>query len=207
MRHFTARATFIVVLLLINAALLASDSTVALQDGDIIFHRSQSNLSQAIALVTGSDMTHMGMVLMRDGSPWVIEAGGTVRYSTLDEFIARGAGHTYVVKRLVQTDSLLTESRLDSLRSSAEAFLGKPYDGQFNWSDDQLYCSELVWKIYHRVGIDLGALRKLGEFNLEHPIVREQLRRRYGENVPLEEPVIAPSDIFACPLLETITQH
>ena len=83
----------------------------------------------------------------------------------------------------------------------------KNYDGQFNWSDDQLYCSELVWKIYHVAGIDLGKLRKLKEYRFDHPIVKEQLRRRYGDNVPLEEPVIAPSDIFALESLVTVTQR
>jgi hypothetical protein len=201
------------VLLIIAAVLLFSltafsaDSTVVLRDGDIVFHRSLSNLSQAISLVTGSEITHMGMILFREGKPWVIEAGGTVRYSTYEEFINRGAEGKFVVKRLRLADSLLTPVRLDSMRAVANRFLGRNYDGQFNWSDDQLYCSELVWKIYHGAGIDLGKLRKLKEYRFDHPIVKEQLRRRYGDNVPLEEPVIAPSDIFALESLVTVTQR
>lgn len=197
----------ILLLCALNPSFAAGDSTAVLKDGDIVFHRSLSNLSTAISLVTNSEITHMGVVFFRDSLPWVIEAGGTVRYSTFEEFIARGAEQKYWVKRISGADTLLTDARVDSMRAVAERFLGRSYDGQFNWSDDQFYCSELVWKAYHAIGIDLGNLRKLKEYNFDHPIVKEQLRRRYGDNVPLEEPVIAPSDIFALPNLITVMQR
>ncbi len=196
-----------VLLCVASVSFAANDSTAILRDGDIVFHRSLSNLSTAISLVTGSEITHMGILFLRDGQPWVIEAGGTVRYSTFEEFTARGAEQKYWVKRISGADTILTDARVDSMRAVAERFLGRSYDGQFNWSDDQLYCSELVWKAYHAIGVDLGELRKLKEYNFDHPIVKEQLNRRYGDNVPLEEPVIAPSDIFALPNLTTITQR
>lgn len=183
------------------------DSTAILKDGDIVFHRSLSSLSTAISLVTNSEITHMGVIFFRDSLPWVIEAGGSVRYTPYEEFIARGAEQKFWVKRLAGADTLLTAVRVDSMRAVAERFLGRSYDGQFNWSDDQLYCSELAWKAYHAIGVDLGKLRKLKEYKFDHPIVKEQLRRRYGDNVPLEEPVIAPSDIFSIPELITVTQR
>ncbi len=197
----------ILLLCALNPSSAADDSTAILKDGDIVFHRSLSNLSTAISLVTNSEITHMGVVFFRDSSPWVIEAGGTVRYSTFEEFTSRGAEQKFWVKRISGADTLLTDARVDSMRAVAERFLGRSYDGQFNWSDDQLYCSELVWKAYHAIGIDLGNLRKLKEYEFDHPIVKEQLRRRYGDNVPLEEPVIAPSDIFALPNLITVMQR
>jgi uncharacterized protein YycO len=37
----------------------------------------------------------------------------------------------------------------------------------FEWSDDRMYCSELVWKIYFEAtGIAIGSLQQLKEFNL-----------------------------------------
>ncbi|MBK7143270.1 MAG: YiiX family permuted papain-like enzyme [bacterium] len=207
MKHCRLSLFSLLLLLSLVVSGSAADSTAVLRDGDIVFHRSLSNLSQAISLVTGSEITHMGLIFIRDGKPWVIEAGGTVRYSTYEEFIARGAEQKFVVKRLASADSILTRAKIDSMRVAADRFVGRNYDGQFNWSDDQLYCSELVWKIYHAVGIDLGTLRKLKEYKFDHPIVKEQLRRRYGDNVPLEEPVIAPSDIFDLPTLTIVTQR
>src|SRR5512138_1870565 len=87
-------------LLLLALTAQASDPAVQLHDGDIIFHHSLSELSEAISLVTGSDITHMGMIVMRDGQPWVLEAAGTIRYTPLGEFVNNGADGHFVVKRL-----------------------------------------------------------------------------------------------------------
>lgn len=184
-------------LLLALTAQASSSTNPVLRDGDIIFHQSLSSLSQAIALVTESPMTHMGVIVIRDGEPWVLEAAGTVRLTRLEEFTDNGADGHYVVKRLVKADELLTPVALARMKAAGETFIGKPYDGFFGWSDDRLYCSEVVWKVYAAAGIKLGELRKIGDYNFSHPIVQEQLKQRYGDNVPTEEPVIAPSDIFS----------
>ena len=67
----------------------------------------------------------------------------------------------------------------------ASTFEGKPNDSAFNWSDDRIYCSELVWKIFHRaLKIGTGDLRKLKEFDLSRPEVQKQLRGRYPGGGP-----------------------
>jgi hypothetical protein len=33
------------------------------------------------------------------------------------------------------------------MKATGEGFLGKDYDLTFGWSDERLYCSELVWKV------------------------------------------------------------
>lgn len=33
-------------------------------------------------------------------------------------------------------------------QTTAQRFLGKPYDSEFTWSDDKIYCSELIAKIF-----------------------------------------------------------
>jgi hypothetical protein len=44
--------------------------------------------------------------------------------------------------------AIITISKTHSLRKTeAEIFLGKPYDSKFSWSDDKIYCSELVAKL------------------------------------------------------------
>lgn len=45
------------------------------------------------------------------------------------------------------------------MKQIGEKFKGKPYDIYFEWSDDKIYCSELVWKIYkHALDIEIGQL-------------------------------------------------
>jgi hypothetical protein len=63
----------------------------------------------------------------------------------------------------------------------------------------------VVWKIYDRaLGVRLGELQKLREFDLTDAAVRAKMRERYGRNVPLDEPVISPGAQFDSPLLETV---
>jgi hypothetical protein len=173
-----------------------------LRDGDIIFHTSRSAQSVAIQRATHSRYSHVGLILFRDGEPYVLEAIATVRYTPLESWIARGDGGHYVVKRL---KSALTREQASKLRSSAEKYANKPYDLYFEWSDARIYCSELVWKAYQdALGIELGLRQKLREFDLSDPAVKAKMRERYGNRVPLDEPVISPAAQFESPLLENV---
>lgn len=99
----------------------------------------------------------------------------------------------------------LTQEGLEKLRLEGERMLGKPYDPYFGWSDEKIYCSELVWKVYKKaVGIEVGLPRTLGEFDLTAPKVKAKLAERYGQTVPLNERVVAPSTIFDSPVLMTV---
>jgi hypothetical protein len=121
----------------------------------------------------------MGLIFLRDHNPYVFEAVATVRYTPLDRWIARGVGHYFVVKRLRNADAVLPAAGIEQLRKAAEQFSGRPYDLTFGWFDDRIYCSELVWKAYDRgVGVRIGALQAIRDFNLTDPVVRAKLRER-----------------------------
>jgi hypothetical protein len=178
------------------------------QDGDIIFHTSRSSQSEAVQRATGSRYSHMGLVLYRNGAPYVLEAAATVRYTPLAEWVARGSGQHFVVKRLRTASTALGPKAVQALREEARKLEGRPYDLTFEWSDERLYCSELVWKLYDRaVGIRIGALQKLREFNLSDPVVKAKMQQRYHGAVPLDETVVSPSAMFASPLLETVVEE
>jgi uncharacterized protein YycO len=177
----------------------------ALKDGDIIFHTSRSAQSIAVQRATGSRYSHMGIVLLRGGKPYVFEAVSTVRYTPLAQWTARGNGGHYVVKRLRNADTLLTPGAVAKLRAGTSDFESRPYDLTFEWSDKRIYCSELVWKLYQRaLGVRIGELQKIREFNLGDPAVRAKMRERYGDKVPMDEPVISPVAMFESPLLVTL---
>lgn len=179
----------------------------AVRDGDIIFQQSRSAQSLAIQQATGSRYSHMGLILFRDGKPYVFEAIATVKYTPLSEWIARGERGHFVVKRLKNADQTLTPTVVQSMRNVAKRFAGKPYDLTFEWSNRRMYCSELVWKIYDQsLGIKVGALQKIRDFNLQTPAVKQKLRERYGNNVPLDEPVISPKAMFESQVLVTVMQ-
>ena len=168
--------------------------SLMLHDGDIIFHESRSAQSRAIQLATKSRYSHMG-ILYRDGDRWfVYEAVQPVKLTPLDEWIRRGKDGHFVVKRLRDP---LAAATLRRMKAIGERYRGRGYDLYFEWSDERIYCSELVWKIYKQgAGIELGRLQKLREFDLSHPAVRAKMRERYGNRVPANEPVISPAAMF-----------
>ena len=139
----------------------------------------------------------MGLIFMRAGKPFVFEAVSPVKYTALELWIARGAGGHYVVKRLKNSATLLTPLAVRRLSQAAAKFTGRPYDLGFAWSDDRMYCSEIVWKLFDRVlGVQVGELQKIRDFNLSDPAVRAKMRERYGTRIPMEEPVISPAAMF-----------
>jgi hypothetical protein len=58
-----------------------------LRDGDIIFQTSRSDQSVAIQKATHSPCSHMGIVFLRNGSPYVYEAIDTVQYTPLRKWV------------------------------------------------------------------------------------------------------------------------
>lgn len=169
-----------------------------LRDGDIVFHTSKSAQSITIQKATNSKYSHMGIIFIRDGSPYVYEAVKTVRYTPLKKWIARGEDGHYVVKRLRNADRLLTLDAVTRLVRAAIKYEGKPYDLTFEWADDRIYCSELVWKIYYNaLGIQIGRLQKLREFDLTDPNVKAKMQERYGNKVPFEEAVVSPGAMLS----------
>lgn len=190
---------------LISCTTEAQTPESALQNGDIIFHTSKSVQSRAVQLATGSDYSHCGIIYRDKNRLYVIEAVQPVKRTPFNEFVQRGENGQYVVKRLRDAELVLTEPILKSMKREADQMIGKTYDSQFNWSDDEIYCSELVWKLYERAtGIHLGKLKQLKDFNLKDPIVQDVLKKRYGGKIPWEEPVISPADIFDSKELVTV---
>lgn len=192
---------FVVSLFLFSQAPLLSLPRV--QDGDIIFQTSRSRQSKAIQLATHSPYSHMGIIFHVKGRPMVLEAVEPVRYTPLRVWIAKGVAGRFALRRLKRARELLTPATVRQMKRVGDSFLGRSYDAHFQWSDDRLYCSELVWKIYDRV-LDLqpGSLQELREFDLTHPVVKKMLRQRYGRRIPYHEPVISPEAIFRSPLLQ-----
>ena len=94
------------------------------------------------------------------------------------------------------------------MKQAGEKYLNKNDDIYFEWTDDKIYCSELVWKIYKEAAnIEIGELEKLSDFDLSNNIVREILKERYGNNIPMDEVVISPESIYNSDLLETIYEN
>lgn len=188
-----------------SGRLKKTTQTEALQNGDIIFQSSSGGQGKAIQIATGSPWSHVGIIYIDQGEKMVFEAVHPVKITPLEEFIKRGDGGAYTVKRLKNASTLLTAEALGKMKKAGQKHLGKNYDLYFGWSDDRIYCSELVWKIYHEaLGLQIGKLQKLKDFKLDNPIVQWKLKERYGKKIPYEEKVISPAAIYDSELLEPV---
>ena len=177
------------------------------KNGDIIFQTSKSRQSKAIQLATGSRYSHMGIIYENDGQFFVYEAVQPVKLTPLTEWINRGENGHYVIKRLENADQVLTNLTLTKMKQIGEQFKGKSYDIYFEWSDDRIYCSELVWKIYKQAtNIEIGKLEQLSDFDLSNEIVKAKMKERYGSNIPMDEKVISPAAMFNSDKLITIEE-
>lgn len=172
------------------------------QTGDIIFQTSTSAQSFAIQEATYSKFSHVGLIEEINGNYFVFEAVQPVKRTALQEWIDRGEDSNYVIKRLEKFEYLETEKGKEHWKQVTEFYLGKDYDSKFEWSDDKMYCSELVWKLFNELaGVELGALQSLSELDIDSQPVGKKLVERFGDNIPWEQKVISPKAIFDSPLL------
>jgi cell wall-associated NlpC family hydrolase len=149
-----------------------------LQNGDLIFQTSRSAQSKAIQAATKSKYSHCGIVYQVGENFFVFEAVQPVKLTPLQQWISRGKNGHYVIKRLRNADKILTDATLKKMKTEGEKFVGKNYDLTFEWSDEKIYCSELIWKIFQRAaGIEIGKLEILGNFDLSHESVKKKIKR------------------------------
>jgi len=178
------------------------------KEGDIIFQTSLSRQSKAIQIATHSEFSHCGLIYKNGKDYFVYEAVEPVKLTPLNKWIAHGQDGHFVTKRLIEANKVLTDSTLHKMKVIEDRFKNKHYDIYFEWSNDRIYCSELIWKVYKEAtGLEVGKLQQLKEFDLTSEAVKAKMKERYGEKIPLEEIVISPSSIYNSDILKTVISN
>lgn len=196
----------------------------------MVFIRSVTDQAKTIAALgqppPGADsdkvFTHCGIVFDDKGVWKVYEGRGrdgkdpvSLEQWQKDEGGGR-AIHNVYVRRLADR-SVLTKDALKIMRDGANALHHTRYDFGFSWSDDYVYCSELIYKAYEKAGAAANTLKK------PHPIkdyyeavpalaqtIKDQLDSakaktcRGGEPFNPEEPAISPEEIYNSPGLVSV---
>ena len=172
------------------------------QDGDIVFHESNSRQSPIIKLAQHSRWTHCGIVFHIGDRAYVYEAVEPVKYTPLDDWIARGKNGVYCAKRLRDP---LPDSSIARMKAVGARYKGRHYDTLFQWSDKRMYCSELVWKIYSQgAGIDLCEPERFSDFPISAPPVKKLIKQRYGDRFDPAEQIVSPRAIHKSRLLKEV---
>lgn len=177
--------------------LSAQDTPITdVREGDVIFHTSQSSQSPLIQIGTRSHITHCGIVVIKDGKPFVLETLKTLVLTPLDKFIARGKDGKYWLKR----------SDKENIKIDYAHYLGKPYDSAFSFDNDIYYCSELVYDIYKtQLGIELCKPKRVGDYLIlgtdKLDKIENTMKRR---GISKEQYAVAPVDIFESDYLHNV---
>lgn len=192
--------TFILSLLIITYAF--TQTKPLYNNGDIVLQTTNGETGKAIQLATHSKFNHCG-VLFFENNEWVVyEAVQPVGKISLLDFNKRGKA---TIMRLKNASTILTTEAIQKLKNIYKEFDHKNYDSKYNWSNDELYCSELVYKLYFNgLGVELCKPRHLKDFDLSNPLVKKQLDLKYNNHIPLNEPMVAPSDIETSSLLQLV---
>lgn len=183
------------------ASIAHGQSDEAVQPGDVIFHRSRSAQSRVIQEVTGSPWSHVGVVFEREGVLWVLEAVQPVKWTILPEWIRRGRGGEFAIRRPREP---LSGEALNTLRETGERFLGRSYDARFEWDERRIYCSELVWLMFDQaLGLRLSEPQQWRDLTLSRG-ARRLARRRLGRLPPSDSFIVTPvalldSEVFFDP--------
>jgi hypothetical protein len=192
-----------ILLFVIGVLSLVSESCISqkFKNGDIIFQTSKSSQSKMIQIITESKLTHCGIIFYQNGKPYVFEAVQPVKITPLQKWISRGFNEKYIVSRVKLP---LTNNQLKEMYGYSKSLLGKNYDIKFEWSDKNMYCSELVYKVFVAGDRFIGRAKKFSDYNLNNKIVKDAIKRRYGDSINLNEMVITPVDIYQSSELNTI---
>lgn len=166
------------------------------KEGDVIFQTSESRQSPLIQIGTRSKITHCGIIVMRNGEPYVLETLKALVLTPLDKFIARGKDGKYWLKR----------SDKENIKIEYGKYLGKSYDLAFSFDNDIYYCSELVYDIYKKqLGIELCEPKKVGDYLIlgtdQLSIIEKEMTRR---GITKEQYAVAPVDIFKSDYLKSV---
>lgn len=199
-RSWIARIAGLLLLAPATILFAAENKEFQLQEGDIVFSSSALGQGSAIIAATASPYTHCGVVFKKDGELMVLEAVQPVGVVSIKDFMNRGRPEVFTALRL---KTAITPDAYRKARDWAALQVGRDYDVRFGWDDKKLYCSELVWKIYQKAGVELCPPRKFRDYNLDRPEVKKIIQQRFGgmDRVPMEEKVVAPSDLAASKLL------
>lgn len=167
-----------------------------IREGDVIFQTSQSQQSPLIQIATQSTISHCGIIIIKDGKPYVLETLKTLVLTPLDKFIARGKNGKYWLKR----------SNKENIKIKYGSYLGKPYDLAFKFDNDKFYCSELIYDIYkNQLGIELCEPQKVSDYLIlgtgKIPQIEKAMKKR---GIAKDQYAVAPVDVFESVYLKDV---
>ncbi|MFX3675783.1 MAG: YiiX/YebB-like N1pC/P60 family cysteine hydrolase [bacterium] len=132
---------------LILLSLSLSAQAFELRPGDVLLIELRCYSCSIIADETGSRFSHSGVVLAKQGEQYLVaQALGQVHATTLEKFKSQ---KTKLSSMLVLRPKSFSPSE-KLLNVFNRDWSGIPFDSNYTWDDEKLYCSEFVAKFLER---------------------------------------------------------
>lgn len=134
----------------------SSPEDFKLQSGDILFQDLDCGVyCESIESVTlgykGANLSHCGIVVLKDGSPFVLEAiSKGVSQTPLDSFLIRSKDKNGNPKVLVGRLKEDFNEIIPEAVNTAQNSIGLGYDEVYDLKNDKMYCSELIYYSYRK---------------------------------------------------------
>ncbi|MFK8000771.1 MAG: YiiX/YebB-like N1pC/P60 family cysteine hydrolase [Polyangiales bacterium] len=159
----------------------------SIRAGDLVFQDLNcGERCELIRSVTDSPYSHVGVVVEDDGVRMVWEALAPVGPVPLSEWVRRGIDAEVAVYRPRPSLQVLQSS----VEEAMEGMAGRSYDGDYQWDEERIYCSELVAKAYAEAGQELIAPHSVDLGRHE-----ERVHMLSGGRLTSETLMVTPADL------------
>lgn len=194
---------------------LYGQSTYQPQPGDLLFQDLDcgpycESIEKVTEGVDGADFSHMGIVLFKDGQPYVYEAVSRGVVATpLQDFLQRKLNEKEQPKVMVGRLNADYRPLIPEALHQTRSLLGSAYDEVYIDGDSAYYCSELIYEAFKRAneGEALFPLEPMTYIDPESgetfPIWEDYFAER-GMQVPEGVPGINPGAVSRSPYLEIV---
>lgn len=171
-----------------------ASSKVELKPGDILLQPLHCWACNLIEGQTNSEYSHIGVVISASEKEILVaEAYLKVRAVSLEEFNSKtqkGLALEVLRPNFVSNDLF---------KNYYKHFHNKPYDRNFLWDDEKIYCSELVQKLF-----EISSMQSPRATPMEFDVNREYWERYFRGEVPDGELGISPEDFKQSGLYNSI---
>lgn len=167
-------------------------------------------LVELIEDLSGSELSHAGIVAVTENGVFVVEAYGKVKVTPIDEWVNRGESLSkgenlnFLLYRLRgEYGQEVILKAMDYVRRQ----IGKDYDYGYELGENEQYCSEIIWHAFLEAGIKLSEPVRLEDMaGGQEAIERHaELIKRLGEGrIPYERKIVPPVDLTTSPQLQQV---
>jgi len=200
-----AEMKFLFQTLVISFALISNANAIHLKSGDLILQSNSCYLCSLIEAEENSPYSHMGILVSDQGTWKILESWGSVRMSTLNDFLSRRKPKTNSL--VLRLNSPLKKSPMNSstiISQFENNFSGLSYDSDFLWNNEdskgeKLYCSEFIAKFLNPF-LHFPIQTKAMHFDVN----REHWINYFHGNPPDGKPGLSPGDFEKSPLFNKV---